>query len=761
MGNGARGLAVRWLVAACVLVAVAGLISTAGAARSESTKLVTFHGYRVEVPASWPVVDLTRNPSACVRFDVHAVYLGHPGANQSCPAKVLGRTEALLVEPIDRTSRARVRGDTTWAPPGKAAVPAIPSDTSHEVTVGVTQAGVLVTGSYGNDRGTLEQVVEGATLTGDARPAAELAPSASAAASVVVPGTFTGSGFDACTAPSPQNMQTWLASSPYRAANIYIGGANRSCAQSNLTAAWVSQQTSAGWALIPTYVGLQAPCNTRAGLGKIDPASAPAQGRAAADDALVKAGALGIGAGSAIYFDMEAYPTTDAACRQAVLTFLSNWSTRLHELGYLSGVYSSADSGIKDLVGVYDSTAFVRPDHVWFARWDGKATVSDPVIPATDWPNHQRIKQYRGGHDERWPDIEGGVTINIDNDFLDVVTPEPPPPPPPPVDDGSQDGPAVVTVGTEIHTFARGLDNRLYEAVFRSGSGWTTWAPRGTLTIAGSPSVIRYGTGLNLYARGTDGRLYESYLRSGSGWSNWSPKGGLTVAGDPAATTDGTAINVFARGADQRLYELKFAPSTRWSSWIAHPGITLAGNPVAVRLGTEIHVFGRGADSGLYETFWRSGFGWSSWTPHAGRTVAGDPTVVRYSTGINLFMRGADQRLYETYLRSGTGWSTWVAHGGATLAGDPAALVVGTEIHVFARTTANEMGELLYSSGWKPWTSHAGVTIAGTPAAVVYGTGGINAYARGTNNRLYETYFRSSSGWSAWHVRGGTAVAIA
>src|SRR6266568_1891950 len=109
---------VRWLVTVCMLVAVAGLVTSARA-RSQATKQVTYHGYKVEVPTSWPVVDLARNPSACVRFDVHAVYLGHPGADPSCPAKLVGRTEALLVEPIDRTSKARVGGHRRGAGPGR------------------------------------------------------------------------------------------------------------------------------------------------------------------------------------------------------------------------------------------------------------------------------------------------------------------------------------------------------------------------------------------------------------------------------------------------------------------------------------------------------------------------------------------------------------------------------------------------------------------------------------------------------------------
>ncbi len=612
MGNGRGRRTVRWLVTVCMLVAVAGLVTSARA-RSQATKQVTYHGYKVEVPTSWPVVDLARNPSACVRFDVHAVYLGHPGADPSCPAKLVGRTEALLVEPIDRTSKARVGADTIWAPPGMAAVARVPARASHEVTVGVSQAGVLVTGSYGDDRGTLEEVVSGATLTQDAQPAPELAPTVSTATSVVVPGTFTGTGFDACTAPSSATMQAWLASSPYRAIGVYIGGASRSCAQPNLTASWVSEQTTAGWKLIPIYVGLQAPCGGLA--NKIDPATAGAQGRAAADDAVSSGGALGIGAGSAIYFDMEAYPTTDTACRQAVLTFLSGWSTRLHELSYLSGAYSSASSGIRDLVSVYDTTALqARPDYVWFARWDGVATVSDPVIPDADWANHQRIKQYQGLHDEPW----GGATINIDTDYLDVAAAQLPPPPPAGDD---QDGPAVAALGSEIHVFARGVDKRLYEAVFKTTSGWSNWAPRGTLTIQGSPSVIRYSTGINLFARGTDGRLYETYLRSGSGWSTWKVHTGATLAGDPTALLYGTDIHIFARTTTNVMAEIYYRSG--WKPWTLHTGVSIAGTPAAVVYGTSgINVYARGTNNHLYETYYRSGTGWASWRVRGGTAVA-------------------------------------------------------------------------------------------------------------------------------------------
>jgi hypothetical protein len=234
------------------------------------------------------------------------------------------------------------------------------------------------------------------------------------------PGTYTGQGFDACAAPSSATMQAWL-QSPYRAIGIYFGGNNRFCAQPNLTAAWVTEQQAAGWHLMPIYLGPQASCTTSNKRYRIDDTQAAAQGRAAADDAVVQARAIGLARESVLIYDMEAYATGNATCRAGVLAFMSAWSSRLHDHGYFSGFYSSMSSGVADQVANYNAAGYVRPDYLDFARWDGVATVTDPAIPSTYWSPQRRMKQYRGGHDETW----GGVTINIDNDYLDVA-PMPP-----------------------------------------------------------------------------------------------------------------------------------------------------------------------------------------------------------------------------------------------------------------------------------------------------------------------------------------------
>ena len=164
-------------------------------------------------------------------------------------------------------------------------------------------------------------------------------------------------------------------------------------------------------------------------------ANAQSQGAAAADDAIARATALGLAAGSPIYFDMEAYALNDAACTQAVLRRSSRrGSTELHARGYVAGVYGSAAS--TDARHAARSPARPSgPDDLWIANWNGNESVfGDPYVSDALWTSHQRIHQYRGGHNETW----GGVTINVDSDYVDGAGRQrlgrrPPPPPAEPV----------------------------------------------------------------------------------------------------------------------------------------------------------------------------------------------------------------------------------------------------------------------------------------------------------------------------------------
>jgi len=260
---------------------------------------------------------------------------------------------------------------------------------------------------------------------------APAAPAGGSTGNVATPGNFTGYGFDQCLAPSQAAMNAWLTRSPFLAVGIYISGDSRACRnQPNLTPTWISTQLRRGWRLLPITLGPQASCNPRFpryGDDKtIDPTPGPVngysraskQGTAEGIKTVGDATALGISPGSTLWYDLEGFDATRTACRESALHFVSSWTLKVQELGFKAGFYSSAGSGIKmlDDVRLERPTAFTLPDYIWIARWDELANTSTTYISDDGWNPHRRVKQYLGGHNETW----GGVTINIDRDWLDV-----------------------------------------------------------------------------------------------------------------------------------------------------------------------------------------------------------------------------------------------------------------------------------------------------------------------------------------------------
>ncbi len=271
--------------------------------------------------------------------------------------------------------------------------------------------------------------VAGVATVGPAVPAGS-----AATANVVTPGNFRGYGFDQCLAPTQRSMDKWLRHSPFLAVGIYISGASRACRdQPNLTPAWVSTQLRNGWRLLPITLGPQAPCNTRFPRygrdHRIDNhrgsggrfGKARAQGATEAGRAVAAAQKLGIAPGSTLWYDLEGFDQTNHRCTNASLAFLSGWTRGIHDLHYVSGVYSSAGSGIwaLDQARMNEPTAYHLPDRIWIARWDGRANTSTSYISGDGWRPGNRMKQYLGGHNETW----GGVTINIDRNFLNLGKP--------------------------------------------------------------------------------------------------------------------------------------------------------------------------------------------------------------------------------------------------------------------------------------------------------------------------------------------------
>jgi len=226
--------------------------------------------------------------------------------------------------------------------------------------------------------------------------------------------TYTGRAFDTCTAPSLSAMKAWHTGF-YGAAAVYVGGKNRGCAQPNLTASWVKSVNSLGWKLIPIYVGAQPPCQTGSSPEKLTAATASSLGARDAADAVAKASALGMKAGSPIYLDMEPYTVTDKACNSAVLTYVRSFTKALRAKTYRGGYYGFTSSSAKAVATAADRTDL--PGNLWYALWDKKnTTTADWPWGASQYTDHSRGHQYLVNSKE----THGGVTLTVDRDAWDA-----------------------------------------------------------------------------------------------------------------------------------------------------------------------------------------------------------------------------------------------------------------------------------------------------------------------------------------------------
>ena len=265
-------------------------------------------------------------------------------------------------------------------------------------------------------------------------PATPAAVDAAAARNPVTPGNFRGYGFDQCLAPTQAKMNSLAAALAVpRGGHLHLrrlprlpspaqphAQVDRDPAPQGLAAA-ADHAGTAG--LLPAALpALPRRLQDQPGAGRREPLPhRPPDGRRRGDqDREGGQGARDRRRARTLWYDLEGFDATNRHCRESALAFLSTWTRQLHELNYVSGVYSSAGSGIKvlDDARVNRPNAFKLPDRIWIARWDGVANTSTSYIREDGWRPGRRVKQYQGGHDEVW----GGVRINIDRNWLDLGT---------------------------------------------------------------------------------------------------------------------------------------------------------------------------------------------------------------------------------------------------------------------------------------------------------------------------------------------------
>ncbi len=624
-----------------IAAAVSGPVVTIQTA--QRLKRVSYRGYHFEVPGSWPVINLAIHPRTCVRFDVHAFYVGVPGANEDCPAWLLGATEAVVIQPGGKKAR---RASTE-------------NPVADEITA--TAPGISLTATYGSAPAVILGILASAGLPrprvvqpSPAGPAAvATAPhqganassgaQASAGGSLAVSGSRirskaaakfghvplpvlplnvankVGLGFDACAAPSAAVMAVWRRSSPYSAIGVYIGGADRACDQPNLTPGWVRTEAASGWRFIAMYAGPQAAFGQLTRPGR--------QGTAAAQDAVAQAERLGFGPGTPLYYDMEAYP---AQYTLSVLRFLSAWTKELNKLGYASGVYSSSDAAVQALAQAYRSRVYAVPDVIYDALWNGEHNVADSVYGPGEWSGRHRLHQFAGNVLQTY----GGDTIEVDQDYLDLGLY--------PGAGTMQAAPGATGPGGSAEVFYEGADHQLWEESRNSAGQWTRTDLGGYVTA--TPTVVRVGAGeLDVLYRGLGDYLWLRVRIDGL----WRPATRLTVMGQLGGAPRAVAqpngvIDVFWEGAhDDHLWHAQYSPGEGWTG-PENLGGDLVGMPYPVETASGVvEVFWKGNDSNLWRVMRAVGQGWTRPQNLGMGHLGGAPQAVALPSGeIDVFWSG-------------------------------------------------------------------------------------------------------------------------
>lgn len=740
--------------------------ANAATAGINDTKTVRYLGYAFRVPASWPVIYNNRNRAGCVRFDQHAVYLGKVSANQFCPSWLLGTTESLLIEPapasagrsaaenaVARQITARAPGievSATFAAdpatiyqilasaglpvPASSAGASAGASLAEASSVRAGQQTGLSLGAAAGIGGTGASVTTGEGAAGDVSSPRRPVTTPALPLSVT---NYRGLGFDACAAPSSAYMNAWLRKSPYRAIGIYIGGADRACAQANLTAAWVRAQAQRGWHFLPLYAGPQA------AFGEIKRPAA--QGAAAAADAVSQARLLGFGPRTPIYYDMEAYPPK---ARAAALGFLSSWTTKLHHLGYSSGAYSSSDSGIADLASQYKSKSYAIPDVIYDALWNGSANTTDRHLSAGQWSGHRRVHQFSGNLTRSY----GGAAINIDADYLDVQltlaggTP--------------QSSPAISLPDGSVYVFYRSGKSRLYLERYQPKSGWSRPAVTGSVA-ASVPSAVWTGSEIDVFYTDGQGHLWQDRYRGDGSLIGRTELPMMSRLGSaPAAVAmPGGAVDVFWRGsADRHLWHGQYQPGGGWTGPQNLGGnLSSPPSPVISSPG-QTSVFFKGADRQLWQVTRGVSGSWSAPGRLGMGPLGGAPLAVAQPTGeIGVYWQGsADTHLWEGYYQPGHGWRGPVSLGGTLTSGPWPVAAAGT-VRVFWRGQRGQLyvdkhraGVSWGAAGWDgPLALKVPALIAKRPFAAAGPAGGVAwAFWWDTASRLWASSL-AHGGWTS------------
>ena len=253
--HGGRSLVTIWIMAP-IRTLLSGLLGAAllipvQPCAADDGRIVEYHGLRLTVPGQWRVVDLERNPDACLRLDLPTLYLGHAGTQGECTGRaVRSRADTLHLEPLDG---APARADIpTLRVEGAGGIPEAEGD-SHEVRYALRRSGVMATLSYGEAPDAVRELLARARTEDAAAPGAHGAPADRLPAvagpkAVTAQAPFTGAR--ASTPAPPRPSAPWTAGAPHppsgRSASTSAAGPGPAPSRSSPPAGSASRPRRAG-----------------------------------------------------------------------------------------------------------------------------------------------------------------------------------------------------------------------------------------------------------------------------------------------------------------------------------------------------------------------------------------------------------------------------------------------------------------------------------------------------------------------------------
>jgi len=250
----------------------------------------------------------------------------------------------------------------------------------------------------------------------------------------------------------------------------------------------------------------------------------------------------------------------------------------------------------------------------------------------------------------------------------------------------------------------------------------------------GNPSTVVYKFGgqdhVAVFVRGPSDLMYAQVGKmNGTGWTGWAPIGTLAMKGDPdcvARTT--TRIDCVAVGPSNNLYWTSYnANANSWTGW-ANLGGLATSDPSVVRTNdgnTQLRIFVRGPANHLFMNTLDSG-AWTDWQDLGITTGAQISCTDLFNWGAHCYDSSGGSAVQLTNVTVDTGASIVQDDLGGAVNGKVSALATGSEgdeLRVFVRGPGNHLWMKMWDGGWSDWAD-IGAPITSAPGCAMKKAGG-------------------------------------